>query len=214
MRKASEYDDLFNGIDSIAEFSREGPSGYLALGIDVTSSGDTIRKKLEIIKDLIDSGRLNEIRYFQSLLPDGTPRHEKSLFNVPKGIVAVEKTDIAELANLWVKRDSKNLASHPVQLLVLKQLDMQMTAFIKYAHQKDQGHLIPPLLEVQKRIRAIQDLPNKQKLASSLNSQGYMRDNRMIMALQQELDALFRAPQPKYDVLRRRPVSASNRSFR
>lgn len=188
IRKASEYDDLFHGIDSIAEFSREDGTTLLALGMDVTSSEMGLEKKLGRIKRSIDEGHLSEIRYFQSLFEDGSLRFEGSVFNVPLAIIAVERKIIAELAKLWVKKDSKALANHPVQGRIIEQLELQMDAFMQYAKRTGKKNLVAPLMEVLERIREIKR--SKQKTGSK-GVPAYPQDNTMGEALNAELKRLF-----------------------
>jgi hypothetical protein len=189
IRRASEYDDLFNGIDSIAEFSKdEGATIFLALGIDVTSSEEGVEKKLTRIKRSIDEGRLDEIRYFQSFFSDGSLRFEGSLFNVPKGIVAIDRGTIAELAKLWVKKENKTLAHHPIQYVILEQLELQMETFLAYAKRKGKKNIAAPLMEVLARIKDIKRIkqgPGPVKRTSLLES------DRMVQRLKSDLKSMF-----------------------
>lgn len=188
IRKASEYDDLFHGIDSIADFSPEEGSKFLALGIDVTSSEIKIRKKLAGIKRSIDSGRLEEVRYFQSFFPDGSLRFEGSLFNVPLAVIVIDRTTIAEIARLWVKPDPKALARHPVQNLILDQLESQMEAFVEYAKRTHKKNLLAPLTEVLERVREIKRTKQKSGAAKAPSA---ISDHPMVKALSVELKDMF-----------------------
>ena len=188
IRKASEYDGLVHGIESIADCSPEEGSKFLALGIDVTSSEVQIRKKLAGIKRSIDNGRLEEVRYFQSFFPDGNLRFEGSLFNVPLAVIAIDRTTIAELARFWVKPDPKALARHSVQYLILDQLELQMEAFVEYAKRTHRKHLLAPLTEVLERVRGIKRAKQK---PGTTNASSATNDHPMIKALKAELRDMF-----------------------
>ncbi len=65
----SNYDDLFNGVDFVLSFRKENEKGeddYLYLAVDATISPDRkiLEKKEMKIKNNIEEGRLNEVKYF------------------------------------------------------------------------------------------------------------------------------------------------------
>lgn len=138
MIKTSRFDDIKNGVDSVAEFQEgEGPASHLALAIDVTTSSYTVREKLEKIKREIECGKLTEVKYFKS-------EHEKtrgSLSKIPRVIVGADAETIKNLSNLWLSGDNKALASHSVQFQVLEEILLQLRAFSSYAMEVNQPEI-------------------------------------------------------------------------
>lgn len=130
----SEYDDIVNGVDAIAEFAEEGRNPYhLGLGIDVTYSSH-IKKKFEKIKEKIDNGKLSEIKYFQSINMDFTGK----LSQIPRVVIAITKETLKELVDLDEGRKNKELAVHFIQFQVLEEILMQLKLFKGYAEKVGQ----------------------------------------------------------------------------
>lgn len=130
----SEYDDIVNGVDAIAEFAEEGKNPYhLGLGIDVTYSSH-IKKKFEKIKEKIDNGKLSEIKYFQSINMDFTGK----LSQIPRVVIAITKETLKELVDLDEGRKNKELAVHFIQFQVLEEILMQLKLFKGYAEKVGQ----------------------------------------------------------------------------
>jgi len=149
----SEYDDLFNGVDMIAEFERDDSFQYMAMGVDVTSSVQQVKKKLAIIKEHIRDGTLTQVKYFKSERNDIQGRMGK----IPLLVVGADSRTISELANLWLAtykskhpevgldkldieelkqkaREAREiLAKHRAAILVLKELKAQLEVFIEFA---------------------------------------------------------------------------------
>lgn len=156
----AEFDDLFHGVDLALEIEDDDGVKHLALGIDVTSSPVSIRKKLKIIKDHIANGTLTAMEYFHS--EDHNPDFYGTMDNIPQVVIGTDGKIIKELGELWMsaygltklRRNSKhpplspeseehqkkstrearqNLADHRVQILMLEEIKMQLTAFRKFA---------------------------------------------------------------------------------
>ena len=156
----AEFDDLFHGIDLALEIEDNDSVRHLALGVDVTSSPVSIRKKLKIIKDHIANGTLTAMEYFHS--EDHNPDFYGTMSNIPQVVIGTDSKTIKELGELWmsayglakIRRDSKqlslspeaeehqkkstkeakqNLADHRVQILMLEEIKMQLIAFRKFA---------------------------------------------------------------------------------
>ena len=62
----SEFDDIINGVDVVVEFEREEGFKHMALGLDMTSSANEIRRKLFEARKHILKGDLTQIKYFIS----------------------------------------------------------------------------------------------------------------------------------------------------
>lgn len=128
--KAADYDDYKNKVDMIAEWSVPEGSRVIGLAVDATYGTDSIRKKMEQIKDEIDRSALGSIKYFK--YADGRLRREP-LQNVPRIVLGVSKDTVEELARLWVENDKRQLGEHPVQKLFLLEMELQLDLMEKYA---------------------------------------------------------------------------------
>lgn len=128
--QASRFDDIANHVDTIVEFE-EGPASasHLALAFDVTSGTGSIDHKMRDIRAEIDKGTLTNIKYFVS--EHLSFRGHKSL--VPRTIIGADRKTIHEVVEMWVKKDTKKLAEHPIQIKILEQIRIQLEAFKIYA---------------------------------------------------------------------------------
>ena len=140
----------------------EGTDGvkHLALGVDVTSSPISIRKKLTIIKNHIANGTLTSMEYFHS--KDHNPDFYGTMSNIPQVVIGTDGRTIKELGELWMsafglaklrnessqpkltpeaeesrKRSAREarqkLADHRAQFLLLEEVKMQLAIFHKLA---------------------------------------------------------------------------------
>ncbi len=125
--KTSRFDDIKHGVDLIAEFSIEGFTKHLALGIDVTFNSMSLGKKFAKIKEEIDKDTLTLVKYFDS------HSHRGELKNTPRTIIGVEKNTVTELAALWVRNQNTELANHFVQDIVAREILEQLQVFLMYA---------------------------------------------------------------------------------
>lgn len=138
--KTSRYDDVKNGVDSIAEFRESDSSAsWLALGIDVTFSSD-LTKKFDRIKTEIDRGTLAEVKYFSS-----EHLHIRGeMKNIPRVVVGADTRTIKQLAELWLEKDKdalKALGAHPVQFQILEEMLLELKTFADYAEKKGKHEL-------------------------------------------------------------------------
>jgi hypothetical protein len=134
-RRASRYDDIVNGVDTILEF-RSNPNeakqaSYLTLGIDDTFStnAEVQEKKLRRIRSKIDSGELTQVKYFSS----DYMNFRGELRNVPLIVLGAELRMVAQLRDLMLSRDNKSLDLHPIQHLLLQEAKMETGVFSGYA---------------------------------------------------------------------------------
>jgi hypothetical protein len=134
-QRASRYDDIVNGVDTILEF-RNNPdeakqASYLTLGIDDTFSTrrEVQEKKLRRIKSKIDSGELTKVKYFSS----DYMNFRGELKNVPLIVLGTELRTVAQLRDLMLSRDNKSLDSHPIQHLLLHEAKTETGIFSRYA---------------------------------------------------------------------------------
>ena len=159
---ASEYDDIFNGIDLIVEISQEVGLRHLALSIDITSSSIHLFEKLSEIKDNIRKGYLSKVKYFRS--KSMQPRFMRELSNIPKVVVGVDARTIRNLSLLRVeyysaKKGAKleqnspdirkalakkanqilhKIAKYRTQMLILEEIELQLKTFVEFARQNHQ----------------------------------------------------------------------------
>jgi len=133
--KTSAHDDVRNGIDMVAEWQEpESEPQVLALAVDVTFSTMALEKKFHRIRSEIDNGEMGTIKYFKTADGSFTGRRD----NVPKVVIGVSKKCVQELAGLWVRRDNKALAEHPVQRAILNEIVGQLRNVVAYATARNQ----------------------------------------------------------------------------
>ena len=97
--KSSRFDDIVNGVDSIARIQREGEGDtHLGLAIDVTFSSH-ITDKLDRIKDDVKNGKLTQIKYFASPNPEDAKEYTyMGSLKVPRVVIGIEKKAVLDLA--------------------------------------------------------------------------------------------------------------------
>ncbi len=130
--KSSRYDDIKNGIDVIIEFRDEEGISHLALAIDVTfgTKKETLDKKYSNIKKEIEDGTLSQLEYF------------KSQKKIPKVIIGTEIKQVKELITTWLNNNRNELAEHNIQFLILKEIQIQLETFKKYAEKIGQDEIV------------------------------------------------------------------------
>ena len=187
----AEFDDLFHGVDLALEIVDVNETRHLALGVDVTSSAISIRKKLKIIKEHIANGTLTAMEYFHS--EDHNPDFYGTMGNIPQVVIGTDGKTIKELGELWMsayglsklRRNSKqpplspeseenqkrsareakqNLANHRVQILMLEEIKMQLTVFYKFALAKKEQYIAGDNKQLAESLGVVAD-----KFKSSLN---------------------------------------------
>lgn len=184
----SEYDDFYHGVDLAVEFQQDDEMQHVALGIDVTTSqGLSIFTKLTLIKGRIEQGELTEMKYFTS---ESQPDLRKRKTDIPSLVIGADPRTINELANLWLTIDkSKNpgpevdqadreelrerarnaqhkLASHRAQVLILKQIELQLGAFTNLARKKGPSHQ-KMLAQFERLLGFVKEALSKKKLSKS-----------------------------------------------
>ncbi len=138
--KTSRFDDIFNGTDMIIEFEEVSRRfSHLGVAVDVTFGTTSLEKKFARIKDEIDRGKLAKIKYFYSQKEHF--RGERS--NIPRVIIGVEHTRVVELAALWLRKENKALANHPVQRLILEEMALQLEILKNYCEKTGKIDLVP-----------------------------------------------------------------------
>ncbi len=127
--KTSRFDDVKNGVDSVAELREtESSASYLALAIDATFSSDT-QKKFDRIKEELVQGKLATVKYFIS----DHMNIRGELGQIPRVVIGADVATVKELSELWLERENKKLAIHPIQFQILEEIIMQLETFGAYA---------------------------------------------------------------------------------
>lgn len=133
--KTARYDDYKNKVDMIAEWTApaEG-SRLLALAVDVTFGMRSVEKKLTEIRHEIERGELGSIKYFRDEAGNimGTRR------NVARTVVGISQPVIEELAGLWLDNKNKTLGAHPIQRVMIDQIEFQLAGMQRYAEKLGQ----------------------------------------------------------------------------
>lgn len=129
--KTSLYDDYINHVDLIVEFEDEVKSiSHLGLAIDVTFGTTAMRTKFDKIREEILSGKLTEVKYFES----DRSRHKGLYQKLPRVVIGVERDHVIELAALWLDpKRKKEFASHPIQKVILQEMTSQLEWSIRFA---------------------------------------------------------------------------------
>ncbi|MEN9557882.1 MAG: hypothetical protein RL141_251 [Candidatus Parcubacteria bacterium] len=184
-RHASRYDDVINGVDSIAELPQPSGPSYLALNMDVTSGPPT--KKLQRIRDEINNGTLGSVKYFEST--DGA--FQGSLSLVPRVVIGVDTRNIERLAELWVNGKQKELANDPIQIQILDEVYMQLKAFRAYAETQGATGSVAAYDRVISIVSGIFRTPQKQELRRASSTQQYLSNDLFYKSLDEELAECF-----------------------
>ncbi len=184
--RASDFDNIRNGCDAIAEFEDERSVSHMALAIDVTYTRSDMEKKVNRIREEITSGDLTKIKYFKS--PDGS--YEGALLKVPRVIVAIDKTHVLGLADTWLKNKKKELANHPIQILILKEIALQLEKFIQHAQKVGRTELVPIFERRLKFITAARENKTKQALAEDPRTADYILEDRVFAELRYQVEKI------------------------
>jgi hypothetical protein len=160
--KTSKLDDIANGVDEIVEFEEDEKSpSYLALAVDATYSTFPDHK-LQKIKEEIDRGELAKIKY--AVIENTGFRGE--LNKVPRVVIGVSARTVNQLAELWLSKNTKELAKHPVQIQILEEVLMQCKAFGKYAESKGQLEIARKYENTQAIIEGVMNEKKEKRIVS------------------------------------------------
>ena len=149
--KASQYDDIVNGVDTIARIQREGEGDtHLGLAIDVTFSTH-ITEKLDRIKDDVKSGKLTQIKYFASPNPEDPNEYTyMGSLKVPRVVIGIEKKAVLELTKQWMENGTE-ISRSPIQHVIASEIVEQLEFFERYARSRNQ----PAVAAVYKQVRSV-----------------------------------------------------------
>ncbi len=141
LHKTSEYDDVKNGVDFIAEYKNPNdPSAYVALAMDASFSMSPalIGKKMD--KSLLDikHQHLSEVKYFQF-----DERTSEAKLGIPRVVVGADEDRVRALLQSWDLNASsgKQITSfeeNPVWTVMAIQITEQLKMFIQEAQSHGQ----------------------------------------------------------------------------
>lgn len=171
--RASRYDDIANGVDTIAEFSQETSTSYLALAIDATYADPS--EKLARIRKEIDRGTLTQVKYFRS--SDGT--YIGSLQKIPRVVIGVSYEQIVELAKLWVNGKKDELAMHPVQLQIIEEIILQLRVYMAYAAKLGKTDIVEIYQRQLRLVESVGKTPEKRKVAAQHGVQDFRAKDKV-----------------------------------
>ncbi len=169
----SEFDDYKNSIDIVLEYKDAPQDGkYLGLGLDVTFSTnkEIINKKLDRIWNYdLREGKPASVKYFES-----AEKNVHGSIELPRVLVALDPRMVKELMRLEDKNKVEELDNHPVQIVILYQLQQQFAAFYKRAMSRDgAGH---------KKIANMYHVAVEQFNKVIEQKQGYINDNMHVLS--------------------------------
>lgn len=144
--KTSLYDDYVNHVDLIVEFEEESKAlSHLGLAVDVTFGTTAMQKKFDTIRKEILSGKLTEVKYFES---ERSP-HKGLYQKLPRVVIGVDRDRVIELAGMWVNPKRKEeFAAHPIQKVILQEIASQLDQFRIFAGTGgEQAREIVPIFE-------------------------------------------------------------------
>ena len=176
---ASEYDDWHNGVDAIVEFEAD-PSKYLALAVDFTLPRGS-QSKIRGIKEDIDRGHMAEVKYFD-------PESEAGgLKNLAKVVVSCDVATLLDAAVLWKKeKKSKEeklaLVRHPIQVIILREIQAQLAAFRDYARETGKKKFDALYTDNLAMIDAIIGEKEEEKIMADPEQDGAFRNLKHMLA--------------------------------
>ncbi|MBP9757957.1 MAG: hypothetical protein KBD06_05125 [Candidatus Pacebacteria bacterium] len=174
LQKTTDYDDMFNHTDMIAEWhSNRADAHSLGLAVDVTFGARSLEKKFERLHDDINKGRLSKIKY--------APKEQTG---VPRVIIGMSRETVYDLMNLWMEEEYDSLAKHPIQAAVLEQILTQLQAISQYAESKQSHHVAAVY---RKSIQTVRTLLNRK---SSI-PRGEMRSDTVSDGIKSQLAKHF-----------------------
>ena len=181
-RKTTDYDDIKNGVDTVAEINRDNSRTHLAVAIDVTLNSTRLNKKFKGIRAEVGRGALAHVKYYEN--GDG---EKGSLENIPRVVLGASSEVVHELARLWIEDGhKKELAQHPIQMLFLNQIHSQLIASRALAETKNKEHLLPIFDE---QIKIVEDIIiEKEEMGLSRDA---LADDKINRAIQMETRRLY-----------------------
>ena len=162
-KQTTPYDDYKHGVDMVAEFVQEqNTNELLALAVDVSFGSKQIEKKFDAIKKRIEENDLCRIKYFES--EDGDFKGRRR--NIPLSVIGISRPQVEALTKLWVNGEKKILGNHPVQALILEQLQAQLIAMYQYAEKCENDTAVRVYRQALQTIKNV--IAQKEEIDTSL----------------------------------------------
>jgi hypothetical protein len=130
----------------------------MSFDVVFSSHRERVNEKLNKTKEMIDSGKLTEVKYFED--EDG---NQKKLL-APRIILGSRLVSAENLIDLWgSKKDNRNkqLAEHPIQIKLLLETYLQAAHFCNYAVSKNENQIARSYAVVANKIS---DILNNEKI--------------------------------------------------
>lgn len=129
--RASKYDDIKNGVDTIATIIAPDDSArHLAIASDLTFSYPKASEKFSRIVNSVYGGKLAEIKYFHSELLNFTGK----LSHVPRTVIGLEAKNLNQMLVHWIREPE--LAQLQYGSVILQQIAAQCDALSLVAAKK------------------------------------------------------------------------------
>lgn len=151
----SELDDYANGVDAIWEL-KHSQEGYanLALAVDVTFAGD-FESKFQYIKGSLEKGQLGRVEYFMPKWGD----MKGEVAQIPRVVIGADAKNLTDFALLWAKLSDRRseIEAHPLQLLILEQIMLQLPIYEQYARDLGQTELAEKIQITKNKFQRLYD---------------------------------------------------------
>lgn len=205
-RSPAEYDDIFHATDGIVRMDRElmGENG-IRERVRQTYSFDTtdtieegIQKTANTLR-FIDMALLTTLEFAQTYDADGNVEVEGMQKLVPRLNYVISRPLAAEVAILLQKNRYDLLALHPLQLMILKQAQAQVHAFMgyietEYKHDRRRRDNKVQIINSFARLRDLIDAAAEEReavLRDELDTLVRIRDERELTEQEQETFAML-----------------------
>lgn len=152
-----EYDDFFNGVDTVVEWEPDEDGEPPRLAIDFTTASDqgNVREKFDRIRNDLDKkdNYLAQVKYYFS---DAKGEFE-SIDHVPHVVVGLDQDRMKMLAEDLHESEKGELGEHPVQLVLFEQMDKQLSSQLMYVARKLGRELSGDLASKVRGLRSIEN---------------------------------------------------------
>ncbi len=173
LNKTSEFDDLQNGVDFVAELHDvDNPKSYIALAMDASFSMSQalIEKKMDRSMKDIAGRKLSQVKYFQ--YEEGAP---EAKIGMPRVVVGTDEYRVQSLLERWYTEEKSgsdiSFEQDPVWTLMALEINEQLKMFIDQANFHKQTLLASVCGKYQKALEASlrlnKDLVEKHRLLST-----------------------------------------------
>lgn len=192
--KTSEYDDYFHGVDMVIEFPQEnGEIPFFALAVDVTYGAD-LKKKFDRIENNIKEGRMAEVTYFSYEDPQDQDKPPvKKPVHIPHVVLGVESKIVKELAGYILEKGGKeNLGKHPVQAVIIDELQQELTNLAAYASSVGKKQIAEEYNKLAVALeRSLEEKEHTDLPRNKLNPVGDLIHDKVFSAIKQHMDELW-----------------------